>query len=248
MLVQLNKKIEIIKEDGIFQIPEDLKKQIQEFWKEQIKENPYLFNGETWNVVKKEETENAIKLYIQKTDYAHYLFDERVGIEGKYSCYNLHAGILLETKDNYYIVGEMSETTSYPKGLQISGGNVDKNDITLEGKINIEGAIARELKEELNIELYDKKIVEEYHIQYMEIPEGKRHSYGPIMKGKINISAQEMQKRYNNYKEQLEQKGEQAEFSKLYFIPKEQALQFLKNLENPKRPYLESLIELDSKK
>ena len=102
MVVQLNKKIEIIKEDGIFQIPKDLKKQIQEFWKEQIKENPYLFNGETWNVVKKEETENAIKLYIQKTDYAHYLFDERVGIEGKYSCYNLHAGILLETKDNYY--------------------------------------------------------------------------------------------------------------------------------------------------
>lgn len=49
----------------------------------------------------------------------HYLFDERVGIEGQYGCYNLNCGILLETQDGYYIVGEMNETTSYPKGLQI---------------------------------------------------------------------------------------------------------------------------------
>ena len=64
------------------------------------------------SVTKFEELPDKIKLSIQKTNYAHYLFDERVGIEKQYSCYNLYSAILLETKDKYYIIGEMSEITS----------------------------------------------------------------------------------------------------------------------------------------
>lgn len=56
-----------------------------------------------------------------------------------------------------------------------------------------------------------------------------------------------MEEQYNNYKRLLEQTGEDVEFQRLHFIKKENALEILKSLDNPKRPYLEDLIEIDSK-
>lgn len=247
MIIKLNKKIEVIKIEEALKLPPDLQNQIESFWKKQVEENPHLFNGEVWSVTRFEELPDKIRIGIQKTSYAHYLFDERVGIERQYACYNLWGGILLETKDRYYVVGEANETTSYPRGLQITGGNLDQNDIKQNGQIDIINNIARELKEELNIDLFDKSVVKEYKIQYMEMPQGKRHSYAPIIKGILSISAKQMEEQYSNYKKMLEQSGEDVEFSRLQFIKKENALEMLRGLDNPKRPYLEDLIDLDSR-
>lgn len=247
MVIKLNKKLEAVKLDEQLKIPENLQNQIEEFWSKQVEENSHLFNGEVWSVSGVEELADKIKISIQKTNYAHYLFDERVGIEGKFACYNLNCGILLETKDGYYIIGEMAETTSYPKGLQISGGNLDQNDINSNGRVDIINNISRELKEELNIDLFDDSIVKEYKMQYMEIPQGKRHSYSPIMKGILNITSRQMEEHYDNYKKALEQEKKEIEFSRLHFIKKENALETLKKLSNPKRLYLEDLIDMDSR-
>ena len=247
MVIRINKKIEVTKIKEKLELPKKLQIQIEEFWKNQVKENPHLFNGEVWTVTSFEELPDKIKIEIQKTNYAHYLFDERIGIEGKYTCYNLSCGILLETKDGYYIIGEMNETTSYPRGLQISGGNLDQNDIKENGEVDIVNNVARELKEELNIDLFDKTLVKEYKMMYMEIPEGKRHSYAPMMKGILSITSKEMEEQYRNYKNKLEKIGEDVEFTRLHFIKKENAIEELKSLNNPKRPYLEDLIKLDSR-
>ena len=65
-----------------------------------------------------------------RTNYAHYLYDERVGIKEKeYKCNVPWGGIILETKDNYLALGEMDKTTSVPYCLQIPGGGIDKKDI-----------------------------------------------------------------------------------------------------------------------
>lgn len=246
MVINLKKKIEVKKIDNKLELPQDIRSKIDIFWKEQVEKNPHLFNGEVWSVTKLEELENEIKLWIQKTDYAHYLFDERVGLEGENACYNLNSGILLETKDGYYIIGEMNEITSYPNGLQISGGSLDQNDIMADGKVDIVNNIARELKEELNIDLFDKKIVKEYRLKYLEIPEGRRHAYTPMMKGVLNITSAQMEEMYNNYEKFLENNNEDIEFKKLHFIKKDNAIKTLRELTNQKRPYLEKLIELDS--
>lgn len=84
-------------------------------------------------------------------------------------------------------------------------------------------------------------------MKYLEIPEGKRHSYAPMMKGILTITAKQMEERYNNYINKLKQMNEEIEFSRLYFFKKDNTLENLKKLSNPKRPYLESLIDLDSK-
>lgn len=69
-------------------------------------------------------------------------------------CSSLVAECLLETSDNYYIVGELAENTSFPHCMQISGGSADNKDIK-EGKIDVLNTIVRECKEELNIDLND---------------------------------------------------------------------------------------------
>lgn len=247
MVIKLNKKIEIVKIEETLKLPEDLQSQVESFWQRQVEKNPHLFNGEVWSVTKFEDLPDKIKISIQKTNYAHYLFDERVGIEGQYACYNLNCSILLETQDGYYIVGEMSETTSYPKGLQITGGTLDQNDITQDGQVDIINNVARELKEELNIDLFDKSVLQEYKMQYIEMPQQRRHAYTPMMKGILSITAKQMEEKYAEYKRSLEQSGEDVEFARLHFIKKENALEILRSLDNPKRPYLEDLIGLDQK-
>ena len=47
-------------------LPQSLRYKIDEFWNEQVKENPNLFNGEVWNVTKMEENKDNILLTIKK--------------------------------------------------------------------------------------------------------------------------------------------------------------------------------------
>ena len=159
MVIKLNKKLEIVKSKKDVDLPKDTLDKIETFWKKQVEENSHLFNGEVWSVTKFEELKDRIRITIQKTNYAHYLYDERIGLEGNLGCYNLNGGILLETLDKKYILGEMDVTTSYPKGLQISGGNLDQNDIKEDGTVDLIGNIARELEEELHLDLFNKSMI-----------------------------------------------------------------------------------------
>ena len=247
MEIELHKKLEIIRDKKNVELPKDIVEKIKIFWQKQVEENPYLFNGEVWSVTKFEELEDRLRLTVQKTNYAHYLYDERVGLEGNLACYNLNGGILLETLDRKYIVGEMNETTSYPKGLQIPGGNLDQNDIKKDGTIDLIGNIARELQEELNLNLFDSSIIQGCKMQYMELPEGRRHAYSPKLKGFLKMTSEEMKKYYEKYKTYLRENHQEVEFAKLHFIDKENVLEELDSLDNPKGPYLRGLLYMDSR-
>lgn len=247
MEIKLHKELEIVKGEKDIELPEDIAQKIETFWQKQVEENPHLFNGEIWSVTKFEELEDKLRLTVQRTNYAHYLYDERVGLEGNLACYNLNGGILLETLDKKYIVGEMDKTTSYSKGLQIPGGNLDQNDIKEDGTVDLIGNIARELKEELNLDLFDRSIIQSYKMQYMELPEGRRHSYAPMLKGMLMMTEEEMKQYYKKYKEYLKKSNQEVEFVKLHFIDKENAIAELDRLNNPKRPYLRGLLCMDSK-
>ena len=247
MEIELHKKLEIIRDKKDVELPKNIVEKIKIFWQKQVEENPHLFNGEVWSVTKFEELEDRLRLTVQKTNYAHYLYDERVGLEDNLACYNLNGGILLETLDKKYIVGEMDETTSYPKGLQIPGGNLDQNDIKEDGTVDLIGNIARELQEELNLNLFDKSMIQSYKMKYMELPEGKRHSYSPKLKGFLKMTSEEMKEYYEKYKLYLKETNQEVEFTKLHFIDKENVIAELDALDNPKRSYLRGLLYMDSK-
>lgn len=237
-----NKEINItIKEEHV-ELPEQIRKDIENYWNnEVIKSNPNLWNGEVTCITDYIENDNTIELICKKSDYAHYIYDERIGLPKGLECFNIAAGALLETSDGYYIVGELDKNTSYPYCLQISGGNVDKADGN-----DLMKTIRREVKEELNIDVEDKSQVENSLIAYINFPDEKVHAYEVFTKGILKMTAKEMEEYYNNYLNYLKENDLEIEFGKIHFIKKNRVIEELSKLRNPKRVYVEDLLITDA--
>ena len=238
-IIKVRKTIILKFKDREIKLPKDLKEKIEIFWKNAVKENPNLYNGKDYVVEEVTETGEKIEMTVVKTDYAHYLYDERVGIqEERYRCCSPWGGILLLTSDNYFVIGEMNNTTSIPYCLQIYGGGIDIADIK-NGIIDINSNIKRELKEELNLNLDDI----DYKLEFIEYPSETRNAYGFIAIGKINQTKDELKQYFEEYKEYLIRNNLEVEFNKLIFLKRGNALQELDALPNYKRPYLRDLIK-----
>ena len=219
-------------------LPKDLNDKIEDFWRKAIIETPTLYNGEDYSVENVIETENEIIMKVSKTNYAHYLYDESIGIDDeKYRCICPWSGILFITNDNYWVFGQASEKTSFPNGFQISGGGIDKKDI-YNSKIDLTQNLKRELKEEMNLNLDEIK----YEFKYIEYPGKKRNAYGFIAVGQLNMSKKELQKHFIQYCKYLENNNLEIEFNNLIYLKKGNAVKELDTYTNPKRVYLRELI------
>ena len=238
----------VIKDEKI-KLPEYLNKKINIFWEDAIKKTPSLWNGELLcvNEFVEDEKNKKIDIICRKSNYAHYLYNERIGIERKYSCSSLIAGCIFETSDGYYVVGALGKDTSYPGCLQVSGGSADNDDIFGE-RIDVLSTIVRESKEEINIDLNDKKLVDSWKIKYIDMPEEelKPHTYIIFAKAKLKMTKDEMDKYYKDYLDFLEKNNLEIEFEKLYFISKNKITEDLNKLDNPKRGYLEKVFLEDA--
>ena len=238
-------KIKIEYNSTKIDLPVEIKKQIDSFWEDAISSNPNIWNGDLICVSKYVQNGDEVIITCQKSNFSHYLYDERIGLDLKYACSNLAGGCLLETSDGYYVVGELAPDTSYPYCMQLPGGNIDNIDIK-NNSINIYDTIVRECEEELNIQLTDKTQVDDYGIMYIALPE-KVHTYMIFSKGKIKMCKDEMLHHYQKYYQHLLDNNLEIEFSKIHLIPKEFVEEKLSQYTNPKRFYLEDLLLADSK-
>jgi len=240
-----NKKISITYEDKNIILPEEIKEKIKKGWQKFQSNNPVLYNGEVTCVNKYESSDNEINISCQKSDFAHYLYDERIGLPIEYSCINISAGALLETSDGYYLIGELDEKMSYPHVLQISGGNVDKKDIE-NGIVNIMKTVSREVMEEVNINLYDNSQVNNLKLKYIyETEENEKPKVQIFAKANLKITSEEMKNHYNVYLEYLKKNNLEIEFGKIHLLKKNNAIEILENMSNTKREYLIPLVTAD---
>lgn len=242
MMIKLISKPIILKyEDREISLPNEIKENIKLFWEQLVQENPNLFNGENHCVESIIEKEDSIEMKVVKTNYATYLYNERVGMpDKKWNMIHLWSGILLETKDNYLVIGEMDDTTSVPKCLQIPGGGTSNEDIK-DGILEMNLNLQRELKEELNLDLNAIK----YEMKYLECPSKERSVYGFLAIGKLDMTKENLRKHFESYKQYNKQNNLEQEFSRLVFLNKNTALEELDKLDNPKREYLRELIEIN---
>ena len=245
MIQQINKQIKIKLEKDKTKLPKNLQQNINQFWDKLTKENLNFYDGEIIAVQEIKENEEDILLNTRRTRYSHYLYDDRIGVGNSvFWCCSLWGGILLITKDNYFVLGEMAETTSTPFYIDTIGGASDINDVE-QGKINITKTIERELKEEMNLELNDAKQIVNYHVKYIERPEGRRHVYGVIAVGNINMTKLEIENHYKKYLKYLQDNKKEIEFKSIKFIPIGRSKQTLGKMKNPKREYILQLLEIE---
>lgn len=238
MIKRIMKSINLEYTGQNINLPKNLNDKIEEFWSKAIIETPSLYNGEYFSVEEAIETDNEIIMKVSKTNYAHYLYDERIGInDEKYRCICPWSGILLITNDNYWVFGQASKKTSFPNGFQISGGGIDKKDI-YNTKIDLTQNLKRELKEEMNLNLDEI----DYKFQYIEYPNKRRNAFGFIAVGKLNMSKKELQNHFIQYCKYLKNNNIEIEFNNLIFLKKGNAVKELDTYINPKREYLRELI------
>lgn len=240
-----NKKIIIEYEDKKVNLPKDIREKIEKNWEEIVRDNPNLWNGDVTRTSKYYETNNELHILCERTDYAHYLYDERIGLPLEFACINISAGCLLETSDGYYVIGELDNKMSYPHMLQVSGGNVDKKDI-INGRVNIVETISREVLEEINIDVNNTMLVSDFKLKYFyESEKGEQQKVQIFAKAKLNMTANEMEDYYSNYFEYLIKNNLELEFGKIHLVKKDSALEILESMSNPKREYLIPLITAD---
>ena len=247
-----NKKLKISFDDSFKSLNSDLQAKIDSFWNEIQKDESYLWNGEILNVDKVELGKDLINVTCNKTNYAHYLYDSRVGIVDEASkCIAFWAGIIPITSDGYYIVGVMSDETASPNRLQIPGGNIDINDL-INNEVSIVSSIKREFYEEVGIDLNNNDLVKDYSLKYLELPEDKRNACGMIFETNLNISKNDFEKQYLHYVNALRKNNGEVEFKNVVFIDKSNPIKGLKKLEslnhNDTHKYFYEIFNIESSK
>ena len=216
-----NKKIQVMLKNEVIELPIKLKNKINENFENIKKTGANIWNGEVLCVSECNIKDDKVEMICKKSDYAHYLYGERIGCPKGYECKNLSAGCLLETIDEYYIVGE---------------------------KIEIEQTIIREAREELNIDLNDKKSILYNKISYIYVSEDNEQPGVQLLsKAKTKMTAEEVRKYFESYYKYLKENNLEGEFRELHFLKKENGIEELKELKNPKRNYLIPLLKIDMK-
>ncbi len=95
------KKVNIIVEAGKLELPEELRVRISENFEDMKKSGANIWNGPVLGVSTVDVGTSEVNLICKKTDYAHYLYGEKIGCLPGYECRNLSAGCFLETSDGY---------------------------------------------------------------------------------------------------------------------------------------------------
>ncbi|WJH33490.1 hypothetical protein N6H14_26140 [Paenibacillus sp. CC-CFT747] len=101
------KKIQITVDKEEFHLPLNLQKSINNYWDSLIKEKPYLTRGEIFLIKRMSLSNEELKITLQKSDYAHFMFSQRLITENKYKCRSVVANGVIPTKDGYFVSCEM---------------------------------------------------------------------------------------------------------------------------------------------
>lgn len=217
-------------------IPTEIRTQHELFWKEQIKLNPSLRNGETFTITNINHTSEELSVTVAKTDYKHYLYTIHHP-DCEYPCKVLYTCAAVITSDQHIVFGQMNRLTSTPGRLQFTGGGLEESD--LDGnRFSLEKNIGMEIKEEMGLDIESSSIrsCSPKFIKY----KGTYDFWAVIYEVVVTQTAQEFQTMFFSHNQQLMDKGKQPEFDQLIFLPLEKiAIEaFIKNETSPMVDYL----------
>ncbi len=209
------------------ELSDSVRKIIDENWKANLAKHNHLFNGDIVSLKEINRHDDKIDFIFYLSDYAHFLASFQNKIPSELHCRNLHVSALIETSDNF-IVFAKTGLNSFDSGrYQFIGGGLDSRFIEND-RINFTECIRAELLEELNIELHDKEIVDNFSQLYF----GIAHGLSMIYKIKLKISSSELNKKLDIHNERISNSNEVIEIAKLFFVNKDNYKETLSDLYN----------------
>jgi hypothetical protein len=182
-------------------------------------------------------SEVELKITLQKTDYAHFIFAKRFNIDDKYMCRVVVANGVILTKDGYFVIGEMNTFTSAPGKLQFVAGGIESSDVQGD-EVDIFGSLSRESQEEIGINLTDSKLVSKVIPKYIV----QWGSIALVYLIELAIDSHQLKLLYNNFESTLLSNGNNPEFSSIIFVHPNNLSTFLKNDPRSKLEFLPDVL------
>ncbi len=125
---------------------------IKENWQTLISDNPDLWDGEVLSLYQYSLNKKQFSGDLVETSYSAFLAWRNWGFPDR-GTKNLFGCAVLRSSQGHLIFGKMADHTATAGQVYPPGGNLDLNDITPTGKVDIFSSIARELKEETGFAL-----------------------------------------------------------------------------------------------
>jgi hypothetical protein len=210
VLTPITKPLKVRADGNAVELSDQHHFEIEHYWK-QINVNKRFTLGEVFHVHSIEEHEDRFDIILRTTDYAHYLHSVRYETAVEKSCKVVYGAGLVETKDSYFVFGEMADHTAYPGRLQCVGGSLSLEDKNNE-YFDLEKSVLRELSEEIGIDDVEKLCDSE--VQFIKTG-GTYDFIAVLFHINLDLAIKEFQQHYAAYCNKLIAKGEQPEFKRL---------------------------------
>ncbi|WP_208995000.1 GNAT family N-acetyltransferase [Pseudovibrio sp. Alg231-02] len=125
---------------------------IKENWQTLISDNPDLWDGKVLSLYQYSLDQKQFSGDLVEINYSEFLAWRDWGFPDR-SAKNLFGCAVLRSSQGHLVFGKMAGNTATAGQVYPPGGNLDLNDITPSGKVDIFGSIARELEEETGLTL-----------------------------------------------------------------------------------------------
>jgi len=197
-------------------LPIKLQKKIDVYWNSLMKKKKHYTKDSMFTISKRSITEKELNITVDETDYAHYLYSKDNDRSFVHAVKFIHTMSIVITNDNKIIIGRMGAHTAHAGMMQMCGGGLDKND--LRGRtLCVEDNIARELKEELNIDISNLDVVS-FHKPMFIVYNHAAVQVTAVFITKISVLEKEFKIKYNNFQNEIKKKGNLPEFEKIFFL------------------------------
>lgn len=148
----LQHRIRATYEDSFVDIT-GIEEQVEKHWQEQLATGQRLWDNPVLVYRDAAVTDEEIQLPLQKTRYAHFLYQQaNPRLPEEYRVQTVSPVALLTTSDEKGILGIQASDILHGGRVLAFGGALDLKDIH-DGKPDIEGNLARKLREEAGVDL-----------------------------------------------------------------------------------------------
>ncbi|QWC23716.1 NUDIX hydrolase [Bacillus haikouensis] len=230
-------------EDGM-PLPDSLKESINAYWNSLLEKGKPFHRGDVFSIKELTETENELRVTLQRTDFAHFIYDKHFNLPDEFKCRVIVANALILTRDNHFVMGQMNKRTANPGRVQFIAGGIDGSDVK-ENTVDIMGCLFRETSEEVGLDLNDQNLVLNIEPRYV-VHWG---NIALIYLIKMNIDSAEFLAHYEQFETSLRDRKETPEFSSIQLLPAEpeSISRFFEQDERPRVDFLGDVLKREMK-
>jgi hypothetical protein len=213
-LTKLTKSVQATYLGGQVSLPTELSEKINTYWEQRLRENPHLFNGDTFTMVSYTETPEAIEVELAASKFAHSLYSAH-NDAGEYAYKVFHTACLVVTSDNKLVLGKMGKNTARADIICCSGGGIDRGDIRGDS-IDLDHSTIHELREELGIDPLGEHAVS-FGPVYIKTG-GYKDMITVLYELQIDLDSRAFAQMYAAFTAELAKHNEEIEFERLFYV------------------------------